>query len=92
MPAHFAAHDVTVVVWRSDMLKKQRMNAQGGAVAATYIQRARVVVALNPDPVAAGLQSVDPQTVVFGQLTWCLRVVKTIAQADDGAGGVGVKI
>lgn len=88
MPAHFAAHDVTVVVWRSDMLKKQRMNAQGGAVAATYIQRARVVVALNPDPVAAGLQSVDPQTVVFGQLTWCLRVVKTIAQADDGAGGV----
>ena len=74
------------------MPKGQRWQGQFGQVGAAQVNRAGVVVALDPDPAAARLQAGDPKPLVLGQGPGGLQVVETVAQADHGVGLCAVQI
>ena len=71
---------------RAACRKASGPSRQLAQVAAAERQRARVVVAGDPDPVAAGHQRGEPRGVGLGQRRAGRAVVEAVAEADDGGG------
>ncbi len=67
----------------------ERPEAQRREVAAAERQRPRVVVAGDPDPVAAGHQRGEPGGVGGGERLAGGAVVEAVAEADDAGRGQG---
>ncbi len=54
--------------------------------------RAGIMVAFNPQPVTPGLKPREPHRVIPGQGIYSVRIVKTVAKAQDATGACRLDI
>ena len=76
----------------ADVAKGQPVAVQFRQMGAAQIGGARVMVALDPDPVAPGHQSDEPKAVIGVHAFGGGEIVKTVAKADHDARAGCLKI